>query len=339
VTSFFHLLLSTSEYLYLMHTPLLIKIRIALVLAASVALFAFLGHSWAHAWDSKEALTILLQHQPTRLIWISLGLVILSTLIALPLAGKWFRQIAPIAAPAGLSTFAVLSTGIGTLILKQYEFASRSQMYYRLARETIFWFALVAIGFVLTSLTAGIIPVFTSEPAHTDSEAQKEKASVSGFLSKIRNQKTINEVISLISASLLAIVILSLLNRSGDIVTFIDGRQVDAAGIPDRGQTLFAVVTAFLLASMASQQFLNTSLWSFLPAPFIVALFAYLTAAHNASAGPLNESTTLFILASDRLATVLPVQYAGLGSLAVISGYWLSLRTRRNRLFMAETTH
>jgi len=322
-----------------MHTPLLIKIRIALVLAATVALFALLGHSWAHAWDSDEALTVLLQHQPTRLIWISLGLALLSTLIALPLAGKWFRQIVPIAIPAGLSTFAILTTDIGSLILRQYEFASRSAMYYRLARETIFWFALVAIGFVLTSLTAGILPIFSSEQDSPESANRKEKASLSNFLSKIRHQKTINEVISLISTSLLAIVILSFLNRSGDVFTFIDGQQVEAAGIPDRGQTIFAVVIAFLLASMASQQFLNTSLWSFLPAPFIVALFAYFSAAHNASASPLNESTTLFILASDRLATVLPVQYAGLGSLAVISGYWLSLRTRRNRLFMAEATH
>ena len=317
-----------------MNTPLLIKIRVVMVLAIGIIIFSTVGWSFAQPWDPVGDLTVLSHHQPLRMAFMVLLVALISTAVAVAVSGRWTREIAPLAVPAGLSAFSVLTGGIFAVLLKHNQLPGRSRMFYHFAGESVFWFVLVIVGFILAYLSFAF---FRCGSATKNSPAPLPKAKTAftkRFIANFINRReTGTAVLALIGTCIIAAILLTLLAQSQSVkVTLLDQRVVLAASVPDLGQNIFAVFTAFLLATMLFQHLLNAPLWSFIPAPLIVALFAYTGAARYTVQGTLAQVAPTFILPSMRIATVLPVQYIGLGTLAVIAGYWFSMRARRIRL-------
>jgi hypothetical protein len=316
-----------------MNTPLLIKIRVAVVLAIGIVIFSTVGWSFARPWDPVGDLTVLSHHQPLQMAFMVLLVALISTAVAVAVSGRWAREIAPLAVPAGLSAFSVLTGGIFALLLKHNQLSGRSSMFYHFAGESVFWFVLVIAGFILAYLSFAF---FRLGPAVKNSPAplpEVKPAFIKRFIANFNSREMGTAVSALIGTCIIAAILLTLLVQSQSVkVTLLDQRVVLAACVPDPGQNIFAVFTAFLLATMLFQHLLNAPLWPFIPAPLIVAVFAYASAAHHAVQGPLAQVAPTFILPSIRIATVLPVQYIGLGTLAVIAGYWFSMRARRIRL-------
>jgi len=317
-----------------MNTPLLIKIRVAVVLAVGILIFSTVGWSFARPWDPVGDLTVLSHHQPLRMVFMVLLLSLISTAIAVAVSGRWVREIAPLAVIAGLGTFSVLTGGIFALLLKHNQLPGRSRMFYHFAGESVFWFVLVIAGFILAHLSFVFFrrdsAVKNSPTPLPDTQTDFIKRFITNF---INSRETGTAILALIGTCIIAAILLTLLAQSQSVkITLLDQRVVLAASVPDLGQNIFAVFTAFLLATMLFQHLLNAPLWPFIPAPLIVAVFAYSGAARHAIQGPLAQVAPAFILPSMRIATILPVQYIGLGTLAVIAGYWFSIRARRIRL-------
>ena len=317
-----------------MNTPLSIKIRVAVVLAVGIVIFSTVGWSFARPWDPVGDLTVLSHHRPLRMVFMVLLVALISTAIAVVVSGRWVREIAPLAVPAGLSVFSVLTGGIFALLLKHNQLPDRSRMFYHFAGESVFWFVLVIAGFVLAHLSFAF---FRRGSAVKNSPAplpDVKTAFVKRFIARfVSSRETGTAILTLVGTCIIAVILLTLLAQSQSVkVTLLDQRVVLAASVPDLGQNIFAVFTAFLLATMLFQHLLNAPLWPFIPAPLIVAVFVYTGAARHAVQGTLAQVAPTFILPSIRIATILPVQYIGLGTLAVIAGYWFSMRARRIRL-------
>ncbi len=323
------------QYFNLMNTPLPIKIRVAVVLAIGIVIFSTVGWSFARPWDPVGDLTVLSHHQPLRMIFMVLLLALISTALAIVVSGRWVREIAPLAVPAGLSAFSVLTGGIFALLLKHNQLPGRSRMFHHFSGEAVFWFVLVIAGFILAHLSFVFFRRGSAAKSPSAPPPEAKTAFIKRFVTNfINSRETRAAILALIGTCIVAAILLMLLAQSQAVkITLPNQRVISAASVPDLGQNIFAVFTAFLLATMLFQHLLSAPLWSFIPAPLIVAVFAYSGAAHQVIQVPLAQVAPTFILPSMRIATILPVQYIGLGTLAVIAGYWFSIRARRIRQF------
>ncbi|MBN1766516.1 MAG: hypothetical protein JW860_14775, partial [Sedimentisphaerales bacterium] len=101
-----------------------------------------------------------------------------------------------------------------------------------------------------------------------------------------------------------------------------------AATVPKLGQLIFALSAGFIVAGMVVQRVFNVPISILLFGPPVVAICAYLYAGSDSVLTPLAEYPPAFILSSARIATILPIQFIGVGSLSVMTGYWLGIRAR-----------
>jgi len=320
-----------------MHTPLSVKIRLSLVLALSWVIFAMAGRS---AWllsPSDVPFTIVFRHQRAFLVIITASLVLVATVLAIVLAGRYARHIALVAAPAGLSAWAVTTAGIDRLFLIHYQQAQRTAMFLAMLADLLPWFALVFLGYLITILFTRQ-PNTNRPPELQKAPPEKSKSTASQNRPKTRPKKPIlftdtpwfRSALGVILTCTITVVLLKILLQSGQAHVSAERQQmIRVMTVPRIGQIIFAVITAFLLGTSVSHQLLKTPLWPILAAPPLVAALAYLFAARLDTT--VLSNAPLFVPSAAALATVLPMQYVSLGSLAVIAGFWFSVRTSRIR--------
>ena len=327
-----------------MQLPLLLKLRIAIVLAVSILLFATLGWSFAQPWNPDGPITISMNHQPTQLVIAALVLALISTAIAIAVAGRFAPFIGPLAVPVGLSAWAVISGGMEKLLLLNPEISERSALFHQLATETIIWFAIILTGYLLV-VFATRRAVLSSPPENEPPEPpdSKLKAKVKNKPAKLQlpamlQNQWLRIILALTLTCILAIILLKTFAQSGRVNLLLeDTRRIEAAVVPSPGQMIFAICASFFLSALAAQKLFNPPLWALLPAPAIIAIAAYLNAAQNSVLSPLQHLAPQFILASTTYASALPVQYIGLGSLALLAGYFWAggARSMRDYLILA----
>lgn len=314
------------RYAPLMHTPIRIKLRVGIVLLMSLLVFFLIGWPAVKPAHQAQPLTILFHDAPIQVILKLAAVVLLVSILALVLAGPFRSQIAAVAVPAGLCVWAVLSQGIDSLLRANPSAADRTSMYYRFALEACIWFLAVLLGLFMARIAAGICP---APDANTDTAALK--SAKTGLLKGFPlGNPSVRLLLAFLLSCAVAIVLLKVLARSG---TAWHGLQspTRVATAPAMKQAIFATATAFGLGVFGAHQLFNVRLTTFIPVPLVLAVLAYLNAARQATIQPLTDAAASFVPASSAFATILPLHYIAVGSLAVLAGYWFSVRAHRLR--------
>jgi hypothetical protein len=319
-----------------MELPLLIKIRLAVIFGGAIVLFGLLSSRWGCPDNVAGVVTLLRSGHPILLFFWLLVLSTIITLFALSVSGRWAYALGPLAVPAGLCVWSITTAGFDRLLLENIDIAQRSGVFYQFAGEIFLWLIPVAWGYFITIFVSRrkspALP--TPQPRQTSrqtalpSAADDIRRHLTGF-------KWQSDILAIVLTCAIALILMHLLVRAGQVQFLFGGRDCVAATTPMIGQIVFGVVAAFMLATLAVKQLLNAGIWCFLCAPAIVAVISYLAAAQSSSLEPLSGMAWPFVLAKTLNATILPVQYIGLGCLAVIWGYWASVNTtlaRQQRL-------
>lgn len=327
-------------YAVFMGTPVRVKINVALALALVGALFVLAGRSLVPPGMLDGGMTFVFADQPGRLLAVTAGLVAVGTLLAMLVGRPYGRHIALLAGPAGLSTWAIMSGSMNRLLLHHGEVGDRARMFDYLVGDAALWSAMIVVGSVVTILAARTGGQAGLSGEQNDRREQKSKRTlVGGSRGKPsimsgggRAAAWLRDAFALVLSCVIAVVVLKVLLQSSlsRLVTG-NGAVIEASLAPELGQVAFAVFTAFLLGTLGSHQLFGSRIGVFLAGPPIVAAIAYIAGAQEGVLTPLAGHSPYFVLSSMVWATVLPIQYIGFGSLAVIGGFWFSVRTSRLR--------
>lgn len=305
-----------------MQLTIIMKLRIAAVVAVGLLLFGKIGWQSVEPTNADGVATVAMGGQSTGLI-VKLVLLWLVTVgLAAILAWPYAAELTPVAVAAGLGGWAVFTVGMDRLLLQYSETAVRAKMFQNLTIDVAIWSGMVIAAALLGQSLFGKKRQ-PAEPTKTNGDKKK-------FAGLLADPK-LNTVAALLIGSAAAVILLKILVQSGRAYLG-EYPYVPVAKVPQLGQVVWGVFVAFLLAAMAAHQlFRQVGLGWLLIIPPIVAISAYLTAAAPENIDELQNAAATFIQPSLIYAAVLPVQYAGFGSLGVITGFWLSVRAHRLR--------
>jgi hypothetical protein len=308
-----------------MHIPLLVKLRIAVIVAVGALAFWKIGWPMLYAYPPQSPLTISLGGQPWSVLGVAIILIIGATLIAAIVARPWVAQLAPLAGLAGLAAWAFLSPGMNSLLMDYPRYGQRTALFYRLIGDTALWFSLVVFLYLLT---AGAARVFKKSADSGGGTAPAHPATTPNP-SPIKNLSAMNpwvrNILAVITASAAAIILLKLFARDGT-VRLDQLPELPMAGVaPVQGQVVFALLAAFALAVMAGFYLFAAPVYVFLACPPLVAAVGYLLMVHNSTLPVLQNAAAVFVPASMVWAAITPLYYIALGSLGVIIGFWFSI--------------
>jgi len=283
-------------------------------LGISLLLFGSLGRMILKPWDSYGAISLLLADNDVAMLIRTAGLLLaigaFATLVfdaRLPLFGAF-------AAGIGIGLPILTTGGMDYLMVRQQQAGKvldQPQVLWEyLMMETLAWTILLAM---LVGATMFVERWFVkngsldTEDVDDSKPAEKEKKTSATALPWLKG---------LGAAALTAVVALFLIG-------------VFAVNIR-KGQVVFAVVGAFFLAALVSEQIVENDhpAWQVTAVP-VVALFAYLYTVFHPDRPAGMES--LLNIAPNALARALPVEYIFLGTVGAIFGNWTSHRMRHSK--------
>ncbi len=295
-----------------MQTPLNIKIRAGLALAAAGVVFGTIGWSQARP-EMPNGVLMLVSH--SHAITLVLTLIVLGALVTAAgalLGGRYGREISWISLPAGLALWSLHSTNMTSLLQQYSDSAERAAMFRGLLFDALAWSAILAVvGLAIIKFKkTDISPAGEAEAKH-------------------KNQM----LLPIAATSVLAYILLRILMKAGPTRMFDDvGGLVNVTSPVASGQAIFGTAVAFGVATyLVHQIFKSTAVWYHLLSLPIVACAIYLPAARVSVHSGLDKFHVPLVPEGLAVATVLPIQLIGMGSLAVLAGYWYSMRAHRER--------
>jgi hypothetical protein len=270
------------------------------------------------------------------MMWALIG-GILAMIPALVVGKPYARYMAPLALPGGLCAWAVMSGRMDQLLLDNPGVAARASLFHRLILDAIGWALIVLAGNQLISFLLKSTAKMADDPLYSELSSSKPNTTSQSKRKKTKNDFLANPyakvVVSVCLASLIAILLVKMLAQSGKAdYRLADFQQVTIRTVPATKQIIFAVLVAFAAGVFAAHQLFSISLGWFFLSPLLVAVIAYFFAGQSWALEPLAANTSPVLLSSVSFAAILPVQYVGVGSLAVIAGYWISIYTNQVRL-------
>jgi hypothetical protein len=242
-------------------------------------------------------------------------LALITTAVSIKVAGPDVLKIAPMAVPAGLCSWAVMTGNMDKLLLGHFEISDRVEMFHNLAYGTVGWLAIVLTGYLLV--------VFVAGEKKMAAVSESEPASRKNNKTRISDVWWVRGIGALALTCVIGTILMKVFARSETVMIPDDDlMMIEVSTTPVTSQIIFAVGGAFLLATVVSYQLFRGRMWCYLLAPAIVAIIAYVSAAREAVLEPLAGAAPMFVISSSIYATILPVQYVGVGSLMVMIGYW-----------------
>jgi len=291
-----------------MELSILTRFRIAAVFAVGILLIGLL------AWP-------LAQPEPFGVVSISAGSITVTGALVLAvlafLAGflsyyiswPYGREIALLAAPAGLALWSLRTGTIANLIQSNPALTYRKSLFANFCWEPIFWLAIVALGFAGVYLAQRF---YKAEVIYPD-EKLKDSSKQKGYPLII---------LSIAASTLIAEICIGIFAQN---VTFYDGQISAVTTQPTNAQIAFGVFVAFGIAAFAVKKWLGYSyIWT-ISAGVLVIPFAVITSFKE---GVLERLVDFWPgnFFPDPVVAVLPIQLVSFGTIGAIAGYWLAVR-------------
>ncbi|MBN2375650.1 MAG: hypothetical protein JXD22_04575 [Sedimentisphaerales bacterium] len=315
-----------------MYITAMVKIKMALVLAVGGVVFGTVGWALVRPEQPGGAFTVVMGGKAAGVLLSMAALGVVVCLAGSVIGTVHGRYIGQMAIPAGLTVWAIRTGSMDSLLLSHSSVASRASMFHGLMFEVLIWLGVVLLGCWLSERVFGLLlqgggdGVGDNKIVEVSGEvsiAKKGKDSDGGWLDGGLNSKWLSRVLAVLISCIIGFVLMKLLARSG-VPHFNAAETIRVGNVPATKQIVFAVGAAFFLGTLAAHQLFRVKLWYYLLAPAIVAWVGYAWAGYLVSLSPLEGISPHFVHASVVFATVLPVQFLGIGSLATIVGFWYS---------------
>lgn len=218
------------------------------------------------------------------------------------------RHIGILAAPFGLTVWAIHADSMASLMQFRPTVAQRQELLAQIRWEPIFWLFIVAAGFLGVLLAKKIFPCPAPGKTH-----DKSNTEIAGY---------VNGIVALFGSALIAHFCINIFAQDVEIV---DNKFGSVVAQPPVGQIAFAVLASFGVASFIVKKFLDADYFWPILASFFVGAFA-------ASVYARQEILQYFIQTwpaaffSNSVICVLPVQMVAFGTLGSVAGYWAAIR-------------
>lgn len=217
------------------------------------------------------------------------------------------REIGILAAPAGLTIWAIRSGSMVDLI-RRTDAANQHALFVALKWEPLFWLAVVAAGF------AGVLVAQKISSKHISSKSK--------MIANPKSNLRINIIIALAASVLIAQFGITVFAQD---VRVFDEKIGSVLAQPDVAQIVYAVFLSFGIAAFVVKKFLNVSyIWPTIACAFVTA-FTVITYGKQDIIQHLNSRwPTVFF--SHAVISILPIQIVAIGTLGSIAGYWMAIR-------------
>ncbi len=275
------------------------KLRIAAAAAVGVILIGILA--WPLAAPSEMTGAV----SPGGAVTIVL-LALLTGLIAYFVSWPHGREIGILAVPFGLTVWAVRCGTVAALLQLNPTDAQRQSLLESLRRQSLFWLAVVAAGFVGPLLCQKML----SRKKHRPQEQK----------SKFNPVKHLSVIIAVAAAAFIAQFCIQIFAQD---IRLSDDSFGSVVAQPAIGQIGFAVLLSYGLAAFAVRKLLGVGyVWSIIATAVVTAYSISVYANHTQYLA--QQWPAIFF--ANAASAVLPVQMVAFGTLGSIAGYWMTAR-------------
>lgn len=317
-----------------MHTT--IKIKALIVLAGGALLMGYAGWQWVRPEQSGEALSLLAGTVNWKAVFLPLAFAVVGSALGAAVGRPHGAAIGMLAVPAGLVVWSLYAGSINSYLM-QNTAADRTALFHRFIGESVLWTLAVLLGGISSVLVCRRLNNprrFDRPDDPADPVPARNRAAPSAAADLVRSwlgTAWLNGVSAVALCCIIALLLMKILAQSVDERLSGPG-SVLISTAPALNQAVFAVAASFFAGVLIVHQLLRVKIGWFLTAPLWVAVISYAIAAQKAVLAPL-VAPSQFVPASMLFAMVLPVQLIGVGSAAVILGYWYSVQMHHHRSF------
>jgi hypothetical protein len=285
----------------------LMKLRIAASMAAGVVLIGVLAWPLAKPPEPFGTVSVTAGTVSFSGAIVLSALALLAGFIAYFVSYPYGREIGILAAPAGLTIWA-LRTGNMVSLIRRTAPDKQAELFAALRWEPLLWLAIVAAGFAGVLLAKKINRRIWADKKRQQSETE----------SNIK----INIIIALLASVLLGQLCISIFAQN---IKILDEKLGLLVAQPSTGQIVFAVFISFGIAAFVVKKFLNVSyIWPTIATAFVTSL-SVISYGRQDVLQYLNSNwpTNFF---SHAVLSILPLQIVAVGTLGSIAGYWMAVR-------------
>lgn len=277
------------------------KFRIAAVAAVGVVLVGILAEWMAVSPGPNGDISF-------RGAAILVVLAFLAGIIGYFISWPYGRHIGILAAPFGLTVWAIRAGSMASLMQFRPTVAQRWELLAQIRWEPIFWLVIVAVGF------AGVLLAQKILPGHKHEQKQeKSSPKLTGYF---------NGIAALVGSALIAHFCIRIFAQDVEVM---DSRFGSVVAQPPVGQIAFAVWISFGVAAFIVKKFLDADyLWPIIAIFFVGAFAASMyTGKDNLEYFVRTWPAAFF---SNSVICVLPVQMVAFGTLGSVAGFWMAIR-------------
>jgi hypothetical protein len=221
------------------------------------------------------------------------------------------REIGILAVPGGLALWGLRGGSVADLLGTYADLSGRMGVYSVLKWESVFWLALVAMGF------AGVITmhrIFSTTDNSHEGKASEKDESLQSII--------VNSVVAVVGSVAIVIFGIRLFARDVAMGDSLLGHVVCQPAV---AQIAFAVTLSFGIAGFVVKKLLNAGyVWPAVSSGLVTTFAVMLYVKADTMEHLVRNWPVLFF--SNSVLSVLPVQMVSFGSLGSIGGYWMAMR-------------
>lgn len=325
----------------------IVKLKVIAVFSLGVLAYGIWG--WRYFQPAEPGAAVSLVADGIHWSGIGMGIVFavllsgLGSVLGGSVVGKY---IGPLAVPAGLTALSIRSGGMERLLIEHVG-PARSAMFYGMIGEVLLWGFFIAIGFVVTRMVMAGRAISAGQPDETSREPELSTSESSqqhsvhqnhGFWKLTASRSMVNGLTAAIFCSIVTLLLLLVLVQTetvliqvpSNIGSLVTLENIQVGSPPCVQQSIFALGISFFLSTLVAHQLFEARLGWFLMCPILASILAYALGAFK-SVLPVTNVSPQFVPKLVLFATILPVQFVGIGVLIVITGYWYSVEIHSHR--------
>lgn len=295
------------------------KLRIAAVCAVGILIIGFGSFGLVRPATPMDAISLFAGDFGVFQILCCAAIAFVTCIIAYFVAYPYGKQIAPLAAAAGLATWTFRSGSMASLLQTNTTLELREQIYTKTSIESILWIAVLAAGFAGSYAAGKFIKLKQAETPD------------------ILNPKSgKNQGINIAIAMVLTVIMTEFaIGIFAQDVRLFDSKLTSVIAQPGNGQIAFAVILSFAIAAFVMKYYLSVSyVYTTLSA---LLLMIWTVQKHaNPSLEYMTDSwpANIFPTASCAILPLQMISFAAIGSMA---GYWFAIQWAYSKKHNAES--
>lgn len=294
-----------------MELTIVMRLRIAAAIGLGVFLIGIVCWPLVAPEDPQGALSLVNSGMSVGGAMVLVLVAFVTGIVGYFVSWPYGREIGILAVPGGLALWGLRGGSVADLLGTYADLSGRMGVYSVLKWESVFWLALVAMGF------AGVITMHRIFSTKDNNHKGKAASKVESLQSII-----VNSAVAVVGSVAIVIFGIRLFARDVAMGDSLLGHVVCQ---PVVAQIAFAVTLSFGIAGFLVKKLLNAGyVWPAVSSGLVTTFAVMLYVKADTMEHLVRNWPVLFF--SNSVLSVLPVQMVAFGSLGAIGGYWMAMR-------------